>query len=103
MLTILEINGTDLLNNPFTTIFSPFINLLGSGFFLIPISFITMALYVKTRNLVTVSAFMIASGSLLTGVSMFSTYPEMGSYVYPIFTGIGVASLVLGFIFSIRR
>jgi fucose 4-O-acetylase-like acetyltransferase len=96
------INGSDLINQPWSTITSPFTNLLGTGFYLIPVSFIALALYVKTRNIVVVSAFIIASGSLLGSVGMFSVYPEM-SYVYWIFTGLGIVALVLGLIFSIRR
>jgi len=97
----LPINGSELIDNPFTTIFSSFTDLLGTGFYLIPLSFICVALYVKTRNAVTVSAFMIGSGLLLSGGTMFSAYPEM-ALVYLLFTGLGFVGLIVG-IFFMRR
>jgi len=43
------VNGTELLDDPFNTVFSPFTDLLGSAFWLVPISIIAAALFMKTK------------------------------------------------------
>ena len=97
----MSVNGSELIDNPWDTIFSPFTDLFGAGFWLIPLSFIAIALYIKTRDPIIVSAFMIASGTILSGGSMFTTYPEM-ALAYLIFTGLGFVGLIAG-IFFMRR
>jgi len=92
------INGTDFVSNPWITTFSPFTDLLGNGFFLIPVSFIGLALYIKTRNPVLVSAYLIAAGLLLSSGSMFVDYPEM-AIVYTVFTVLSLIGLVLSLYF----
>ena len=94
----MAINGTDFINSPWATTFSPFTNLLGAGFYLIPLSFIAVALYIKTRNPVLVSGYMIASGLLLAGGNIFLGAPEM-MYVYIIFSVLGLVGLILSIFF----
>ena len=97
----MAINGSDLIDNPWNTTFSTFTDQLGSAFWLIPVSFIAAALYIRTRNTVLVSAYMIASGLLLAGGNIFMGAPEM-MYVYIIFTVLGLVGLILG-IFFIKK
>lgn len=96
------INGTDLINQPWDTIVSPFIALLGNGFYLVPLSFLSVALYVKTRDFALTSAFILGSGILLSGGSMFTNYPEMAG-VYGVFAAIGITGIVLSVFYKIRR
>jgi hypothetical protein len=97
----MPINGSELIDNPMDTIFSPFVDLLGPSFWLIPLTFITIALYVKTRDTVIVSIFMIGSGVLLSSGSIFAGYPEM-ALAYMIFSGLGIVGLIAG-IFFMRK
>jgi len=97
----MPINGSELIDNPMTTIFSPFTDLLGTSFWLIPLTFIAIALYVKTREVVIVSAFMLASGVMLSSGSIFAGYPEM-ALVYMLFSGLGIVGLIAG-IFFMRK
>ena len=94
----MAVNGTELINDPFNTIFSPFTDLLGTGFFLIPLTFICIALYIKTREPAVVSVFMLASGSLLSGGSIFSGYGSMG-FAYMMFAAFGLIGLILSIYF----
>lgn len=94
----MPVNGSTLINNPWTTIFSPFTDLLGTGFYILPITFIALALYVKTRNPVLVSSFVIASGLLLSGGSIFADYPEIVP-VYAILVALGFVGLIMGLFF----
>jgi len=94
----MPINGSELINDPFNTIFSPFTNLLGSGFFLIPLTFICVALYIKTREPAVVSVFMLASGTLLMGADIFTGYESMG-LAYALFAALGLIGLVLSLYF----
>jgi len=95
------INGSELIDKPWDTIFSPFTELLGAGFFLIPVSVMATALYVKTHSPVIVSCFLIASGIFLSTGSLFGSYPEMIT-VYALFTTIGIMGLIVS-LFFIRK
>jgi len=97
----MALNGTEWLNDPAGTTFSPFTDLLGSAFWLIPISFIGLALYIKTRNPVLVSAYMLAVGLMLSSGTIFSGYPEM-AMAYMVFAMLGLIGLIVG-IFFMRR
>jgi len=94
---ILEINGTTLLDDPWNTIFSPFTNLLGSMFYLIPVGAIGMGLFVKTRNPVMVSMYLLSSGALLSSGSIFVGAMDMVP-VYIMITAAGVAGLFISLI-----
>ena len=94
----MPLNGSELVNKPWDTIFSPFTNLLGTGFYLIPLTFICIALYMKTRDFVVVSMFMIASGSLLGSGGIFAGYGSM-AFAYLMFAALGVIGLIVGVFF----
>lgn len=98
MSVLFAINGSDLIDSPWTTTFSVFTDLLGNGFYLIPISVLALALYVRTRNPVVSSVFMMGSGLLLSSGSMFMDYPEMVK-VYVAFTAIGLVGSILSILF----
>lgn len=95
---IMIINGTDFINHPWNTTFGAYTDLFSAGFYLIPISFIAIALYVKTHNPVLVSSFIWASGLLLAGGSIFTGYPEM-AFVFFIFTVMGIAGVIISLYF----
>jgi len=92
------INGSDLIDSPWTTTFSVFTDLLGNGFYLVPISVLALALYIRTRNPVVSSVFMMGSGLLLSSGSMFMDYPEMVK-VYVAFTAVGLVGSILSVLF----
>lgn len=97
----MPINGTELLNAPWETILSPFTDLLGSGFYIIPVSVMAAALFIKTRDIVSVGVLMILAGALLSGGGLWTGYYQM-SILYVIFTLIGVVSVVMGLLFRRR-
>lgn len=100
----MPINGSDLINEPWNTTFSPFTDLFesmaGNGqlFFLVPLSFVIIALYVKTRDPVMVSMFMLVSGSLLATGNIFFGAINMAT-VFTIFAAIGLVGLFLSIFF----
>jgi hypothetical protein len=91
-------NGSSISESPFDTIISPFVDLLGAGFFVIPIAIIASALYVKTKSPITVSAFLLASGTLFTSAGLFASYPELVA-VFMIVTLLGVVGMFLSIYF----
>lgn len=95
----MAVNGSELIDDPFNTIFSPFTDLLGPGFFLIILIFISVALYVKTHELSTVSMFMLASGVLLSSGSIFTGYYEL-AFAMAIFAVLGIIGLVASTFFT---
>jgi len=100
----MPINGSDLINHPWNTTFSPFTDLFeqvagyGAIFWLIPISIIGVALYTKTREPVMISMYMIVSGALLATGNIFIGAIEM-SLVFVIFAAIGFVSLFISLFF----
>lgn len=94
-------NGSEIIDDPVDTIFSPFTDLLGNVFWLFPITFLAIALYVKTRNMISVFAFLIGSCSLLSAGNMFISNPEM-AFIYFIFSMLAVAGLILSVLFIKR-
>ena len=101
----MAINGSEFIDNPFNTTFSPFTdifaNVVGNGqvFWLFPVIILTFGIFVKTRNAAVTSLFMIASGGILGTGSLFVEAGQMAALFY-IFSGIGIASLFLGLLFQ---
>jgi hypothetical protein len=91
-LTLLTINGSDLINQPWNTTFSPYIHLFGQGWLLIPVSFVAAALFMKTRDPALLSMYMIVTGALLTAGGLFSSFAP-ATFAYLMFTVIGIAVL----------
>jgi len=94
----MAINGTDLLNDPWGTTFSPFTDILGTGFWLIPISFIALALYVKTRDTTVASVWLLASTLILGSGNLFTGQPEM-AFIFFIFTTMGIIGVIVSIYF----
>lgn len=87
-----NINGSEILEKPWDSFFSRFTDIFGYSFFLIPIGFIALALYLKTRNVTVVSVWLMGSCSLL-GAGIFTMYPTMG-FVYFLFAIIGFVATI---------
>ena len=94
----MPLNGSELIDQPWDTIFSPFTDLLGSGFYLIPIAIIGAALYVKTREPIVISSYMLGVGSILTGVGLFAGFPDMVD-VFGVMTVLGIVGLIASIFF----
>lgn len=101
----MALNGTEFMNDPWGTIWSPFTNMfndiIGNGqvFFLFPLVIITLGVQYKTRKPVMTSMFMISSGAVLSGGSMFANAPGMaGAFI--IFTALGIVGLFLSILFQ---
>jgi len=91
-------NASDIVTNPWNTTFSPYTDLIGNAFWLFPVSFIGIALYIKTRNPVLVSGYMLASGVFLASGNIFLGTPEM-VLVYVLFAVIGLIGVILNIFF----
>ena len=96
----MSVNGSELIDTPLDTLFSVFTDIMGGAFWLLPISVIALALYIKTREVSVVSIWLTLS-TLLVGSSIFSQYPEMG-FVYYVFTVIGLIGIVVSIFFMKR-
>lgn len=97
---IAAFNSTELLDSPITYLLTVFTDLLGDGFMLIPVSVIAGALFIqKNYDPVPMSLFMLTSGALLGGGSLFAGWGEM-SILYIIFSGVGLATLFLSIFFG---
>jgi len=95
----MALNGSELINDPFNTLLSPFMDLFeiitgnGMNFWVLPLIGITLAIYIKNEYEPTMPMmFMIASGALLSSGSIFAGMPGI-PYALIIFTAIGITGL----------
>ena len=101
------LNGTELIENPVETIFSPFTDFFkgitgnGAVFYLIPLIVLTFGVYEKTKNPIMPAMFMIASGALLSTGTMFLGMPDI-SIAFTVFIAMGITALFIGLILQRR-
>jgi len=101
----MAINGSELIDHPWNTTFHPYLDLFqnwvgeGTIFYLVPFVFITIALFVKTRDPALTSAWMLGSGTLLAGGGIFTGAIEM-SMAFTIFAAIGIAGLFISIFYK---
>ena len=93
----MPINGSDLIDQPWDTIWGTFTDIFGGAFWLIPIGIVAAALFMKTRE-ITVSSIWLAVSCLLVGTAVFSEYPEIG-FLYYIFTVLGLVGTIVSIFF----
>jgi O-antigen/teichoic acid export membrane protein len=93
----MAVNGSELIENPWDTLWSPFIDIFGVGFWLIPIGIIAVALFMKTRE-VTVSSIWILVSCFLVGTGVFVEHPEIG-FVYYLFAVLGLVGTIVSIFF----
>jgi len=91
----MAVNGSELIDAPFNTVFSPFTDLLGSMFWLIPISIIASALFIKTKNITVVGAWLLGTGMFFGSANIFDGVPAMFT-VYGALIIIGIISIIAG-------
>jgi len=97
----LALNGSDFTNNPWDTVFDPFTDLFGSAFYIIPIGFIAVALYIKTRSPLVSSVWILSSSLLMSAGNIFTDRPSV-MVLYVIFTGIGIVGTIVS-VFFMRK
>ena len=104
----MALNGTDFINDPFNTSFSPFTDFFenmgmnGMLFFLFPLMILVLAIYVKTEDPVVASMSMIVSGLLLGSGGMFIGSGDV-ALVFYIFAALGIAAVLLSVFFQRRQ
>jgi len=101
----MAVNGSEFIDQPFNTSYSPFIDLfegiVGNGyvFFLIPVIVLTYGIYIKTdKNTIMASLFMITSGALLSGGGIFTGAHDI-AIAFTLFTAFGFVALFTSILF----
>lgn len=93
VLTVLAINGSDLINQPWNTTFMPYIRLLGQGWIIIPFAFIGAALFMKTRDTALIAIYLIIVGAFIGVGSAWAGF--MGAaLLFFIMAAVGIAALM---------
>lgn len=104
----MSLNGSEFINDPFNTSFSPFteffenLGMNGMLFFLFPLVILVLAVYVKTQDPVVAAMAMIVSGLLLGSGGIFIGSGDV-ALVFYIFAALGVAAVMLSVFFQRRR
>ena len=101
----MPVNGSEFMESPWNTTFSPwtdmFATITGNGnvFYLFPLIVLTIGVYIKTRDAVMTSLFMITSGALCAAGGFFTNVGNI-ALLFTVFTAIGFVGLFVGFIFQ---
>lgn len=101
------LNGSDLINNPFGTIFGPFTQffeaLLGPGggnvFFLVPVLILAFGLWVKNNEKPIIAVVFITGSSALLGLGNVFVHAYGAAVICIILTGLGFTSLIMNVVF----
>ena len=94
----MPLNGSDFVDNPWNITFSAYTDLFGNAFYIVPIAFIAVALYIKTRSPIISSVWIWSSGLLMAGGNIFANNPDM-AIIYGLFTAIGIAGTIISIFF----
>ena len=90
----MAVDVTAFMADPWGMTFSCFVDLLGTPFYLIPLSVIAGALYIKTKDVAIVSMYLISSSALLLSAGMFTGLTDMVN-LYVVIIAIGLGGLVV--------
>jgi len=86
--------------DPWTNLFKYLLGPEYGGFFyLVPLTVLTIGLYIKTNNVTVPSMFMIGSGAILGITTLTMGMPIMG-FLFLIFATIGIATLFVNLIYG---
>lgn len=94
----MAVNGSEWINNPWDTTFSPFTDFFqsiaghGSLFWFVPLTVLTLGVYYKTENPISTTLFMIVSGSTFAMGNVFTGHPQAAA-LFTIFTALGITAM----------
>jgi len=96
----MAINGTEFVNNPWNTTFSPFTDIfdytIGNGniFYLFPLIVLAFGIYMKTKEPIYATMFIVGSGGILSMGSFLAGVAELGM-LFTVFAAIGLTGIVV--------
>ena len=92
---------SQLPKNPFMALLKPFLDLLGNGFYLLPISVMGGALWLQKRDITIVMLYFTSAFIFLSGADIWAGYmPILPLYIF--LAAAGLTSLIVQWLF-IRR
>ena len=101
----MAVNGSEFINDPFNTSYSPFVDLFdkltgfGNLFWLFPLIVLTIGIYIKTEDAAVTSLFMAISGVLLGSGGIFVGAGDVALAFY-IFATLGFVGVLLSVFFN---
>ena len=94
-------NGSDFINSPIMTCLKVFTDLLGNGFFVIPIAVIGGALWRQKKDTSILAMYFISSFGLLGAGALVGGNAELGK-IFLLLTGASLTAVIVSFIFLKR-
>lgn len=104
----MAINGTEFINDPWGTVFSPFTDFfnnilpgvdVGHLFYLFPLIVLAFGVQIKTESGLMTSMFIIGSGALL-GLSGIFVGATQIAVVFLVFSALGIVGMVTSLLFQ---
>jgi len=103
----MAINGSDFINRPWNTTFSPYTDkfeqIFGNGnvFWLFPIIALTIAVWYKTRDPTVAGMFLMSTSGILSFSTFLAGIPELGM-LFTVLVGLAIAIVAADFILKKR-
>lgn len=100
-------NGSELMDNPFETIFSPFTDFFelatgnGGFFFVFVVIILAIGLYIKTKDLTFTSMFVVASFGILSLGTYMGSMIEL-SILFAVFCALGLVALIMNLVLHLK-
>jgi hypothetical protein len=94
-------NGSDLINSPFATMLKVFTDLLGNGFFIIPVAVIGAALFRQKKDVAIVSIYFISTFALLGAGALIGGNATLGK-MFLLLAGATLTAVIVSFMFLKR-
>lgn len=98
----MALNGTNLTDEPFITIFAAYTDLLGMSAYAIILFFVVGAVYLKTHNITSTAGAAIVTSMLFTGAGIYGEVPMLSMFA-GLIALIALIGLVVSIIYDIRR
>jgi len=98
----MPLNGTQLMENPFEVMMTPYTELFGIGAYLIIIVFIVGAIYIKTRDVMATAAALIIASMLFATAGIYNDFPQL-VIISVVVVILAVIGLIISFMFQKGR
>ena len=96
----MAINGTEFVDNPWNVTFNAFTNIFeqtvgnGNVFYLFPLIVLAFGIYIKTKEPIYATMFIVGSGGILALGTFLAGVAELGM-LFTVFAAIGLTAIVI--------
>jgi hypothetical protein len=95
-------NGSEIIDNPLTTIMSTYTDILGMVAYVIILTFVIGAVYLKTQSGLATAASILITSMLFATAGVFADVPQLMSLAIVV-AALAFIGVIISFVLKIRR